>query len=235
MMPYETSASKLDSFNAEALRNEEIQDGAKRAELEEESLTSTLRGRASEIWEAASSEIETYNQLETKLEATLTELRHAEAVAVEELSFFRRMLLIYKPDTKLGWVWQYLFYIFLLMTLAFVVPALFPPITGADIVQLLGGFVFIFAPMLLFQRLARRQVSRTKASTTRGSSTNFGIIVSIAVVASIIAALLLANQSAVAAAILIVFAVLGALLLLENLILNSLSRRLPERDNNGTK
>ena len=232
-MPYETSPPKLDSFIVEALRNKEIQDGAKRAELEEESLTSTLRGRASEIWEAASSEIETYNQLENKLEATLTELRQAEAVAVEELSFFRRMLLLYRPDTKLGWVWHSLFYIVLLVTLTFTALTLLPPYGSPS--QLVITFIAVLlflAPMLwIFHRLARRQVSRTKASTTRGSSTNFGIIVSIAVVASIIAApFWVANQPAIAAVILIVFAVWGAL----QLFSNSRSRRLSERDNNGT-
>jgi hypothetical protein len=69
MMPYERSPSKLDTFIAEALRRPEIQDGVKQAELEEEYLASSLREKAAEIWEAASSEIETYNQLESTLEA----------------------------------------------------------------------------------------------------------------------------------------------------------------------
>src|SRR5215212_4409792 len=104
--------------------------------------------------------LDRYNELpKTVPSVTAPSTGGAEQPSVEELSFFKRMLLLYTPDTKLGWVWHSLFYVFLLATLAFVVPDLL----RLQFSGLFGGFVLYFAPMLLFQRLARREVTGRKA------------------------------------------------------------------------
>src|SRR5215213_7993065 len=90
MMGYEKSSTKLDGFIAEALRNEEIQGGAKRAELEEEFLASSLKEKASEIWETAAREIEAYEQLENTRMARLAELRAAEPAVDQGISLRAR-------------------------------------------------------------------------------------------------------------------------------------------------
>jgi hypothetical protein len=66
-MPYERTQTKLEDFLAKALSKEEIQDGARKAELREDVLKQkfldpSLGERAPRIWEAAASEIEAYDQ-----------------------------------------------------------------------------------------------------------------------------------------------------------------------------
>jgi hypothetical protein len=80
-MPYERTQTKLEDFLAKALSKEEIQDGARKAELREDVLKQkfldpSLGERAPRIWEAAASEIEAYDQVENDIRARLTELRN---------------------------------------------------------------------------------------------------------------------------------------------------------------
>jgi flagellar biosynthesis GTPase FlhF len=80
-MPYERTQTKLEDFLAKALSKEEIQDGARKAELREDVLKQkfldpSLGERAPRLWEAAASEIEAYDQVENDIRARLTELRN---------------------------------------------------------------------------------------------------------------------------------------------------------------
>jgi len=80
-MSYVQTQSKLESLVRTAVRNEEIQEGAYQAGLDEWFLVSQLLadGRASEVWASAAREIEVYNQLDNAREAKLTELRAAKS------------------------------------------------------------------------------------------------------------------------------------------------------------
>jgi len=82
-MPYNRTQSKLEDLLAKALSKEEIRDGARKADLREDVLKQkfldpNLAERAPSIWEAAASEIEAYDQLESEIRVRLAELRKEE-------------------------------------------------------------------------------------------------------------------------------------------------------------
>jgi hypothetical protein len=82
-MPYNRTQSKLEDLLAKALSKEEIRDGARKADLREDVLKQkfldpNLAERAPSIWEAAASEVEAYDQLESEIRVRLAELRKEE-------------------------------------------------------------------------------------------------------------------------------------------------------------
>jgi hypothetical protein len=82
-MPYERTNAKLEDFLTKALRTEEIQDGARRAQLEDAYLEREFRDigleeKSPKTWGVATKEIEAYDQLENTYEARLKELRREE-------------------------------------------------------------------------------------------------------------------------------------------------------------
>jgi Cdc6-like AAA superfamily ATPase len=82
-MPYERTNAKLEDFLTKALRDEEVQDGARRAQLEDAYLErefrdSGLEEKSPKTWGVATKEIEAYDQLENTYEARLKELRREE-------------------------------------------------------------------------------------------------------------------------------------------------------------
>jgi|SRR5215216_1450264 hypothetical protein len=66
-MPYERTSQEFNELAEEALNNEEIQRGAKQAGLQRRFLQSELANKAPQVWGAAASEIEAFNQLEYAL------------------------------------------------------------------------------------------------------------------------------------------------------------------------
>src|SRR4028118_1712532 len=82
-MPYEKSGDKLENFIARAMNEGEIRNGVNRADLDESDLRKrfvepSLEEKGPKIWEAAASEIETYDQVEHAYKARLAELRGEE-------------------------------------------------------------------------------------------------------------------------------------------------------------
>jgi hypothetical protein len=79
-MPYEKTESKLEDLLAKALNNEEIRDGANRADLKESVLRKrflvpNLQAKAQKVWEAGAHDIEDYDKLENEYEDHVTQLR----------------------------------------------------------------------------------------------------------------------------------------------------------------
>src|SRR5215212_712729 len=85
--------AKLESLIAETLKKREIKSGASLAKLHEEALTSELKEKSPEIWEAAAGEIEDFNQLEAQQEEFQEVLR----LEKEKLSSGRRKLVLKTP------------------------------------------------------------------------------------------------------------------------------------------
>jgi regulator of sigma D len=82
-MPYERTNAKLEDFLTKALRDEEVQDGARRAQLEDAYLEREFRDiglgeKSPKTWGVATKEIEAYDQLENTYEARLKELSREE-------------------------------------------------------------------------------------------------------------------------------------------------------------
>src|SRR5829696_6821993 len=78
-MPYQRTTQVFDQLVEEALDNAEIQEGAKQASLQKDVLKSQLTERASQVWGAAASEVETFNRLENsrnEIERKLAGLRY---------------------------------------------------------------------------------------------------------------------------------------------------------------
>jgi hypothetical protein len=83
-----------------------------------------------------------------------------------ELSFLRRVFLLYNPRTLLGWIFHTLFYISTMifgLDLLLDLPLLFQRGTGEFLSEVASN-VFVFGLLsLIFQRLARRNASRNVA------------------------------------------------------------------------
>jgi hypothetical protein len=87
---------------------------------------------------------------------------------VEQHSLFRRVFLLYQPETPLGWVWHTLFYILMSIFLTLLISDFFNPTydpeTGAnEFWYLLFGLAFLEGiPLLVLQRLARYEARKSQ-------------------------------------------------------------------------
>ena len=137
-----------------------------RAELELLERLNTLQGEVSGGDEAAMHEINLFlnNSLRKLVEQynTLSELTPRAVVGAKqleprELSFGRRALLLYDPNTALGWLLHTVFYILCLFIVMFFVLAVAVPPYDLDYFI---GWAIIATPLglvlLIIQRLARR-------------------------------------------------------------------------------
>lgn len=118
------------------------------------------------IYNAVSDLLEQYSALPKDVRPTAG----ADRRSVERRTLFRRVFLLYTPETMLGWVLHSIFYVLLIVILTLLISGFFNPPTdnetGAnEFGYLLIGLVIIFAlPLLILHRLARRQAARPEAS-----------------------------------------------------------------------
>jgi hypothetical protein len=144
-----------------------------RAELELLERLSTLQGRVSVGDEAAKHQIDVtidnalgnvmgqYNRLSEIAPSKVAPatVGGAKQPAPRQLSFLRRALLLYDPNTALGWLLHTVFYVVGIIFLVFL-PLLFLP--PYDPIGLLFSAFFatpFLAVLLIIQRLARRRAA----------------------------------------------------------------------------
>jgi hypothetical protein len=84
-----------------------------------------------------------------------------------QLSFFRRAFLLYNPHTISGWILHTLFYMIATIFVFYFISQLFGffyPVSIGTKLLYLGGYVVGFGiPLLILQRLARRNAARNAA------------------------------------------------------------------------
>src|SRR5918994_1482257 len=153
-----------------------------RAELELLERLNTLQGEVSTTNEAANSQtnaiirdslrkvLEQYNKLS---EIPASAVAGGKPPSTQQLSFLRRAFLLYNPHTTSGWILHTLFYMiaFILVFVSF--GEIFVGILNGDIGAGLSyaalAVVILGLPMLIIQRLARRNAARNAAQFMGGS------------------------------------------------------------------
>jgi hypothetical protein len=87
--------------------------------------------------------------------------------STQQLSFFRRAFLLYNPHTIFGWTLHTLFYMIATIFVFYFISQLFGffyPVSIGTKLLYLGGYVVGFGiPLLILQRLARRNAARNAA------------------------------------------------------------------------
>jgi hypothetical protein len=90
----EQSSQAFDELIEEALKNDEIQEGANKAGVHDDFLRTRLKERASRIWEAAGSETEADNSLETSYEAPEQEFGNPEEERFRQRTYSRLLYVL---------------------------------------------------------------------------------------------------------------------------------------------
>ena len=149
-----------------------------RAELELLERINTLQGQVSAGDEAAkhrtslivsdslSKLLDDYNKLS---EIAPSAVGGGKQPSPQQLSFFRRAFLLYRPHTPSGWIWHTMFYSWGLAggggyVASLIVALAQPPYDLGELVKtyILAG-IYVGFPLLIIQRLARRNATQNAA------------------------------------------------------------------------
>jgi hypothetical protein len=147
-----------------------------RAELELLEHLHTLQGQVGTTDEAAKTQtnqvisdslskvLEQYNNLS---EIAPSRVVGGKPPARRQLSFFRRMFLLYNPRTISGWILHTLFYMiatfWVLVDLPFYAIDIIHGDIGTSLETMAGDLIFYGIPLIIIQRFARRNARRNAA------------------------------------------------------------------------